>query len=161
MLAGDAYCQGYNDALTHGPNCCMHAGHDSVYSQGFHCGIYALNKSIPTSVHHMLQIMQAHAISNLDTCLLMTTPPLSSFSRRSIHIILDPTCKITLKIKGRKQDQKRRIEMRYDGGKPRDGGKPGDGGKSGDGRSIVLSGNVRIMQRPTEITSTPTSETNK
>lgn len=104
--------EGYVDGMNQRTN--ERAKLDPAYINGWNNGVLALNNSVPFAVHHMLQLLSAHAHSEADSALTMTTPPLSSFSRRSVHVLLTPIRdKISIAVKGRKHDQERRIVMRY------------------------------------------------
>lgn len=106
--------QGYEDAMMLDfVSQYKHKG-DPTYVCGWNSGMVALNNSIPLTVHHMLHVALAHAHSNIDSRITMITPPLSSFSRRSVHILLGPVRdKVEVHVKGNTRDQQRRIEIRY------------------------------------------------
>lgn len=114
-MRNDSYKRGYSDALTHGPAFCI-AGKHATYVNGFLAGVHAIYISLPPSVHHMLQLVCAHAASHVDASFAMTTPPLSIFSRHSLHLILLPVRDmISVTVKGHEQHRECRVEIRYGG----------------------------------------------
>ena len=142
---------GYHDALSHGPSACASTllAHDASYMYGFNSGIYSMNNSIPVVVHDMLRLLHFQVNSKLDTRVSFTTPPLSSFARRSVHVFMQPIRKeITIVVKGRKEDRERRMEMRYDGTRSK--------------TPHMVYGQVKILdQHDVCPTSTPVTETDK
>mgnify|MGYP006080411539 CR=1 FL=1 len=110
----DKFKKGYEDAMMlDSASQLKHKG-DPTYMNGWNNGTVTLNNSIPLTVHHMLQLVLAHAHSDIDSRITMITPPLSSFSRRSVHLFLGPVRdKVEVLVKGRKCDHHRRFEIRY------------------------------------------------
>ena len=112
--AENLFKKGYDDAMMLDYTSQNNFKGDPAYMSGWNNGMVALNSSIPLTVHHMLHVALAHAHLNIDSRITMITPPLSSFSRRSVHILLGPVRdKVEVFVKGDKREHQRRIEIRY------------------------------------------------
>lgn len=81
------YKQGYNLALEHAHHRFPAANAHPAFIGGFNEGLKEVYASVPRIVHTLLGLVPALEPS-MDFA--FTTPPLNSFGRRSVHIILRP-----------------------------------------------------------------------